>query len=65
MIKRVQQAEAQLHTLQRANDEAQARLADAGSRRDAERTALQSELDLLTRELERRTAAESELRVSA
>jgi hypothetical protein len=64
LSKRLQQTEAQLVLLQRSNDEAQAQIFELTTKRDAERAALQSEIDILSQEVERRIAAESELKVT-
>ncbi len=63
LLRRVAQAEQQVAALQRSNDDTQSQLFDLTSKRDDELASLQSEIDLLSQELERRATTETQLRI--
>jgi homeobox protein cut-like len=63
LLRRVAQAEQQVAALQRSNDDTQSQLFDLASKRDDELASLQSEIDLLSQELERRATTETQLRI--
>jgi homeobox protein cut-like len=62
LARRVAQAEQQVAALQRSNDDTQSQLFDLSSKRDDELAALQSEIDLLSQELDKRVVVETQLR---
>lgn len=62
LLRRVAQAEQQVAALQRSNDDTQSQLFDLTSKRDDELASLQSEIDLLSQELDKRVVTESQLR---